>query len=134
MSSVQNHIRSLGEVAATHELYALGFGRDRLRRAFAAGEIVRVRKGWYASADLHPELQHAACVGGRLASASAARRHGLWVPGGSPTLHVQVEPRACQLRTPSDFSRRLSTSTDQSVEILWEPFDVGHSRVLVAPT
>lgn len=134
MSTLQNQIRALGEVAATHELYALGFGRERLRRALAAGEIIRVRKGWYATAALHPELRQAACVGGRLASVSAARRHGLWVPSGSTKLHVQVQPQACQLRTRSDFRRRLATNTHRGVEVLWEPFEPGPSRVLVPAT
>lgn len=131
MTVLQNHIRSLGNVAATHELYALGFGRTRLRRALARGEIIRVRKGWYACADLHPELRQAACVGGRLASTSAARLHGLWVPDDRGRLHVQVEPRACQLRARSNFRRRLMTGTDRDVHVLWEPFDDVPSRVLV---
>jgi very-short-patch-repair endonuclease len=134
MSLLQKHIHSLGDLAATHELYALGFGRARLRRAFAAGEIVRVRKGWYANTDLHPELRQAACVGGRLAAVSAARHHGLWIPDVPSRLQVQVQPQACQLRTRSDFRRRLTADAHERVDVLWEPFDAGSSRVLVAPS
>lgn len=134
MSIVQNHIHSLGDLAATHELYALGFGRAQLRRAFAAGEVVRVRKGWYSSTGLHPDLRRAACVGGRLAAVSAARHLGLWIPDAPSRLQVQVQPQACQLRTQSDFRRRLMADSDTGVEVIWEPFDAGTSRVLVTPS
>ena len=133
MTTLQNHIRFLGHVAATHELYSFGFGRARLRLALARDEIVRVRKGWYACPDLHPELRQASCVGGRLASVSAARRHGLWIPDDPDRLHVQVPPEACQLRTRSNYRRRLMAEADQRVNILWEPFEDETSRVLVGP-
>lgn len=131
MSSLQTDIRSLGELAATHELYALGYGQTRLRFAVQSGEVIRVRKGWYSCPDLAVELQRAARVGGHLACESAARHYGLWVPGQPDQLHVQVPPNACQLRSREDYRRRLSELSGRAVVVHWVADD-GDSRVLVS--
>lgn len=133
MSAIQTNIRNLGDLAATHELYARGFGRTRLRLGLSRGEIVRVRKGWYACSDLAEELKQAARVGGRLASVSAARAHGLWVPGRVGSLHVEVSPQACQLRSRTDFRLRLAADIDAAVRLHWEEHEPSGSRVLVSP-
>lgn len=125
-------IKSLGELAATHELYALGFTQARLRRASRDGEIVRVRKGWFGRPALPLALMQAARVGGRLASVSAARWYGLWVPSDDGTLHVQVPPNACQLRTREDYRHRLSESEGLPVTVHWEAPRTTASRVIVS--
>ena len=130
MRSLEADILGLGGLAATHELYALGYGQTLLRYAVHAGDIIRVRKGWYCRPDLPPELQQAARVGGRLACVSAARYHGLWVPGQPGPLHVQVSPAACQLRSRADFRRRLSDVVGHSVVVHWSEDD-SLSRLLV---
>ena len=119
MRSLESDILGLGGLAATHELYARGYGKKVLRFAVHTGAIVRVRKGWYCRPDLAVELQQAARVGGRLACVSAARYHGLWVPGQPGALHVQVPPDACQLRSRSDYRRRLSDLAGQHVVVHW---------------
>lgn len=131
MRSLEGDILGLGALAATHELYALGYGQTLLRYAVHAGDIIRVRKGWYCRPDLPAELQQAARVGGRLACVSAARYHGLWVPGHPGPLHVQVSPEACQLRSRADYRRRLSDLAGISVVVHWSE-DETPSRLLVS--
>jgi very-short-patch-repair endonuclease len=119
-------IHSLGGLAATHELYALGETRRSLRSAVALGMIWRVRKGWYAAAGTHPDLVRAARVGGRLSCVSAGAWFGWWVPERT-ALHVAVTPQSSQLRSSTDSFRRLG---DESVHVHWvdEP---GRSRLVV---
>ena len=131
MRSLETDILGLGGLAATHELYARGYGKKMLRLAVHTGAIVRVRKGWYCRPDLAVELQQAARVGGRLACVSAARHYGLWVPGRPGALHVQVPPDACQLRSRSDYRRRLSDLAGQHVVVHWIA-DATASRLLVS--
>lgn len=130
MRSLEADILGLGGLAATHELYARGYGKNLLRAAVRAGGIIRVRKGWYCRSDLAVELQQAARVGGRLACVSAARFYGLWVPGHPGALHVQVPPDACQLRSRSDYRRRLSKLAGQHAVVHWSTA-VAASRLLV---
>ncbi|MEO7005837.1 MAG: DUF559 domain-containing protein [Terrimesophilobacter sp.] len=130
MRSLEADILGLGGLAATHELYARGYGKSLLRAAVGSGGILRVRNGWYCRPDLAVELQQAARVGGRLACVSAARFYGLWVPGYPGALHVQVPPDACQLRSRSDYRRRLSELAGRHVVVHWSTA-VAPSRLLV---
>jgi very-short-patch-repair endonuclease len=77
-----------------------------LRAAVSTGELIRVRKGWYAAPGLAPEILAASRVGGAAGCVTAARLHGLWVFQGQP-LHVSVEPHTSRLRDSRDHRRRL---------------------------
>ncbi len=131
MPSLSESLRSLGEVAATHELYALGHTQAGLRIAVQRGWIIRIRKGWFCLPDLDPDLVRAWRVGGRLTGASAARHYGLWVRGQDGPLEVEVAPNACQLRSRSDSRRRLSGLSDPGVIVHWATAGPSRSRVLV---
>jgi very-short-patch-repair endonuclease len=131
MNSLQHAIRALDDLAATHELYAAGFGKERLRNAVARGEIQRVRQGWYGTPELHPLLSQAARVGGRLGCISGAALHGLWLPpnGG---LHVVVDHNDCRLRTANNMRRRL-TEHPSGVTPHWRSDRMAGSRLLLSP-
>lgn len=58
------------------------------RQAVDAGSIRRLRHGWYATGDAHPDVVRAVAAGGALASVSALAWHGIWVPSGCG-LHVR---------------------------------------------
>lgn len=131
MRPITKSLCSLGEVAATHELYALGHTQSGIRSAVQRGEIFRVRKGWFCLPDLAPDLMRAWRVGGKLAGASAARHYGLWVPGQGGPLEVEVVPNACQLRSPSDNRKRLSCLDGPDVVVHWALASRSRSRVLV---
>ena len=127
--SLRIDIHQLGGLAATHELLRRGHGQTRLRLAVARGEVIRVRKGWYALPELPEPYARAARVGGRLTCVSAAVVNGLWVPAHSPALHVAVPPNACQLRTPGNYRKRLGAS--EPVVVHWD--DRPETRLQVDP-
>jgi very-short-patch-repair endonuclease len=131
MNSLLHTIRGLDSLAATHELYAAGFGREQLRSAVARGDIQRVRQGWYSTPDLHPLLSQAACVGGRLGCVSGAALHGLWLPP-SEGLHVVVEHNDCRLRTAKNMRQRL-TEHPSGVTAHWHRDRMAGSRLLLDP-
>ena len=68
-------------------LHAFGIGRTGIEHALAAGEIQRIRQGWYANPWLPPDQARAARIGGQLACGSAAETLGLWTPR-VPAFHV----------------------------------------------
>ncbi|HEY0259282.1 MAG TPA: DUF559 domain-containing protein [Lacisediminihabitans sp.] len=130
--SLHSDIRSLGGLAATHELLARGHGRTVLRLAIRRGDVLRIRKGWYALPDVPQALQRAARVGGRLTCVSAARELGLWIPNGPNRLHVAVSGNSCQLRAPEDHRKRLSDTGADDVLIHWNDDGSGGSRYQVS--
>jgi very-short-patch-repair endonuclease len=131
MNSLARTIRERGRLAATHELHAAGFGRQALRNAVARGDVQRVRQGWYSTPDVHPQLLHAARVGGRLGCISGAALHGLWLPPHE-NLHVIVEHNDCRLRTAKDMRQRL-TEYPHDVTTHWHLDTAAGSRLLMDP-
>ena len=79
MSRLLAHIRRRGGAAATHELHRIGATREQLRLAVRAGEIRRIRQGWYIDPDTPERVADALRVGGRATCATAAELHQLWV-------------------------------------------------------
>ncbi|QLQ16857.1 MAG: type IV toxin-antitoxin system AbiEi family antitoxin domain-containing protein [Micropruina sp.] len=67
-----------------------GVDTRQLRRLLAAGTLVRVRRGWYATPHAHAGAVRAVACGGCLSSVSALRWYGVWVPE-TPGLHVRAE-------------------------------------------
>ena len=49
-------IRRRGGLAATHELRADGITRTDIDAQLRSGRIIRVRQGWYARREIHPEM------------------------------------------------------------------------------
>lgn len=83
------------DIATLSDLRGRGIRDAEIRTALRRGDLIRVRPGVVARPDAHPDILVAARLGGRLAGASAARRHGLWVPPGV-RLCVEV-PRGVHL-------------------------------------
>ena len=103
-------------VATTRELASIGMAPRQAQRLAERGELDRLRPGIYAAPDAHPEVAAAARVGGRLAGASAAALHGLWVPV-ERRLVVEVGRRA-ELRDPLTGIRPLDRG-DPAIRVLW---------------
>lgn len=83
----------------TRELRLIGIHTRRTReRAMRFGKIYRVRRGWYATPDAHPDLVTAVRHYGALTSLSACKIYGLWTP---PTTDIFVAV--------PDFVRRSRT-------------------------
>ena len=119
MGSISKSVRTHGGIAATHELLADGHTPSGIFAAVRSGDIIRVRKGWYANSHLDDDVLRAWRVGGQLACVSAARHHRLWVPETSDQLHISVSPVATQLRRPTDAKKRLSEIAADDVHIHW---------------
>ena len=86
---VVTSIRLLGRVARTEALVGHGISPDRIERAAREGRIERLRRGWYATDDAHPDVVAAVRVGGALTCASALSALGVWTMP-DPRLHVRV--------------------------------------------
>lgn len=126
MADIAALVQGFGGVAHKQQLVRHG-ARDReLTRAVRAGEVYRIRQGWYTTrADDDPGVR-AIRVGGRLTGISAIVAAGGWVLGKYP-LHVAVPRNASRLRHPGDRTRRLYLQS-QNVVVHWvetDPSDRG---------
>lgn len=78
-----------------------GVSETDLAVATRQGTLIRVRRGWYATADAAHDVIRAVRVGGALTAASTCRLHDLWLLD-DPLLHVRVPATASRLRSPDD--------------------------------
>lgn len=131
MFSMTETIHSKGGLAATHELLAAGFGKRALASAVHRDIIIRVRQGWYCTPDVHPALQEAVRVGGRLGCISAGALHGMWTPPDEH-LHVSLDHNDCRLRSPLDMRRRLPRGAS-NVTTHWNTRSRTGTRLLLDP-
>lgn len=114
MHPVAQSVSRRGNLAATHELHADGHPRAEIAHAVRTRAVFRVRQGWYVLPEVHPQLQEAARVGGRVTCLTGLRLHGAWTHPDA-RLHVAVPSNACRLRTRRDSRLRLESSTDSAV-------------------
>ena len=97
MVDVQILVDSFGGFAHKNQLVVRG-ARDRdLTRAVRAGEVSRVRRGWYTTRQLDTPAARAVRIGGRLTGLSAIAEWGGWVLS-APILHVSVPDNSARLR------------------------------------
>jgi very-short-patch-repair endonuclease len=125
---IADDIRSLGGLAATHELLARGWTSYSLSYLARHGRVIRVRQGWYANVGTDPLLLQAWRVGGRLTCITGARGLGLWTRDDG-RLHVAVPAHHARLRRTDDSRARLQ-STD-AVVVHWRDAVAG-SRYFVS--
>jgi len=132
MLLIQRDIQSLGGIASTAELLRRGHSAEMIWIWSRYGTIVRVRKGWYANADVSDDVLRAVRIGGRLACVSAAAHHGLIDPSFS-SLHVSVGRHSSRLRTATDAKIQLAEHPDPSVVIHWTRLPLDGGRQAVSP-
>lgn len=77
-------------VYSTAQLKAGGATDAKIRRAVAAGDLVRLRPGWYARRLADPEVVAAVRAGGVLGCVSALRHRRVWVAPGHDAVHVRT--------------------------------------------
>lgn len=116
--NIDDDIRGLGGLAATHELLRRGWSAYALARAVHLGRILRVRQGWYALPETPVDSQRAVRVGGRLTCASAAYELGMWEQPPA-RLHVNVRRNASRLRNSFVKEKRLTEHPDAGVIVHW---------------
>lgn len=78
-----------------------GLPESSLAVAVRHGHLIRVRRGWYATADAPRDVVRAVRVGGTLTAASVCRLHDLWLLDDA-LLHVRVPATASRLRSPDE--------------------------------
>lgn len=130
MHSVSHSVTRRGGLAATHELHSDGWGRGAIRTAVRAGDVIRVRQGWYASRGIPPLVLSAVRVGGRLTCTTALSVHGCWELGDA-RLHVTVDPSASRLRLPHDKRARLADQP-AGVRVHWRA-STAEERLVLPP-
>jgi very-short-patch-repair endonuclease len=122
MASVVATLEAAGGIASVDDFRMRGFGRGAVRAAFSAGQILRVRRGWYALAPTRPGAPsdarvRAARVGGLLGCIDGAAARGLWRPP-DPSIHVSLFDHARHLKDPSDG--RPITGSGDGVVVHWD--------------
>lgn len=105
-SHVVTMIRSLGGAVPVAALDRAGCSRKDISISVAQGQLVHVRRGWYALPETPRDVVRAVRVGGSLTAASVARLDQLWLLD-DPLLHVRVPATASRLRSPDDASTPL---------------------------
>ncbi|NQX05658.1 type IV toxin-antitoxin system AbiEi family antitoxin domain-containing protein [Rathayibacter sp. VKM Ac-2856] len=89
MTDLGSLLAAGGGFAPASALRAAGIDRTTLERALSAGDVVRVRRGWYALAGV-PEIELAAVrAGGVLTCVSLLHALGLWTTE-RPGLHITL--------------------------------------------
>ncbi|RKR73208.1 type IV toxin-antitoxin system AbiEi family antitoxin domain-containing protein [Frondihabitans australicus] len=92
-ASAVNAVRLAGGIGTSAQLVTAGVTPYATRQAVEIGDLVRVRRGFYAVPDASPRALLAVRSGGRLAGLSAAESFGLW-GGWSTPLHLCVSGHA----------------------------------------
>ncbi len=105
----------LGGLASRRELEINGVISGSVDIAADYRRIMRVRQGWYARPDEHPEVLRAWRVGGRLTCVSALAFYAGMT--GTPVLHVEVPAGSAKLRDPDRPRSRLDR--DSPVVVHW---------------
>lgn len=125
----------LGEPVVTRmQLRRLGVAAQTLTDAVRTGNLVRVRRGYYASPGTDPLLLHAVRIGGRLGCIAAAQRLGIWAENPQ-FAHVAMRHEASRMRSPRDRSQPLSPQNVDGCELHWWPLpEVPHPNVHTVTT
>lgn len=113
MRQITAVLRQSGGIANLSALVSAGASERSVQRAAASGEILRVRRGWYALASADSDIVSAVRVGGRLACISACRKYGIWTPPDAAT-HVAVTAQSRNHKAPDD-ANRVRTPADGTV-------------------
>ena len=96
---IGNILRARGGIARTSSLLAAGLTRAELARSERTGAVRRIRRGWYATADVPPEVVRAVRCGGRVGCTTALHLQGVWTIRDA-RVHVSVDSHGRARPTP----------------------------------
>jgi very-short-patch-repair endonuclease len=120
VNSINETLREHHGVAHRSHFLTTGETGYSIGKARHCGEIVRVRRAWYAEPNANPDVVLAVRVGGALSCRSALALAGVWV-ADDPAVHVGVAQNASRLR--SAGSAKVSFADDPSgATIHWTPW------------
>ncbi|MCP2176777.1 Very-short-patch-repair endonuclease [Williamsia maris] len=77
-----------------------GHTQAQVRSAVTKGDLIRLRRGWYATRFADPSVAAAVARGGVLSCLSALRLHGVWVPEHDTNIHVRANSENRRLPGP----------------------------------
>jgi len=92
--------RDLDQIVSRRGLLAFGMTHHSIARAVERGELLRLRRGWYATAAAPSDAVRAVQLGGVATSLSAASLLNIWTPPDN-TLHVAMPPKGSRRRVPT---------------------------------
>lgn len=95
----------MDDTRTRQQLLAQGLTVYAIAAAVRRGDLIRVRRGHYATPELDTSTIRAVRVGGRLACVSELRARGVWVLDDTH-VHVHVAANASRLRDPDERRRR----------------------------
>jgi very-short-patch-repair endonuclease len=108
-------------VMTADQLRRRGVRRSEVERALLSGDLLRVRRGWYATAAADPSIVAAVRAGGRLTCVSLLGRCGVWVMDDA-TVHVRV-PKGRSVQRRPDIRLHWTQEPLALEEVLDAPDD-----------
>lgn len=100
------HVQVRTGVRSSQSLSEAGIGTRQRRRLIAAGELVRLTRGWYAETGHLQAAASAVRLGGRLTCVSALELANVWLPM-RPSLHMRVRAGAANPASTGVVAHRL---------------------------
>ncbi|MEP6481658.1 MAG: DUF559 domain-containing protein [Rhodoglobus sp.] len=130
MPSILETLRANDGVAHRAQLLAAGATPYAIGAARHSGEILRVRRAWYAEPNADPDVVKAVRVGGTVSCRSALARAGVWVVDDAK-VHLSVPRNAARLR--SAGSARVTFARDPAGATVHWSQSAGEVRRSVDP-
>lgn len=106
----------------TRDLYADGFTQHAIRRAVAAGQLLRVRRGLYVRYDCPDGCREAASLGGRLDCLSALQAFGVFVLENT-VLHIQITPGTSRIPHSPTAVRHWRSTDAEPRDVIVSPVE-----------
>ncbi|MGG7509572.1 DUF559 domain-containing protein [Plantibacter sp. YIM 135249] len=119
MLTLADHIMQLGGVATRRQLLHRGFTGYQMTAAVRTGLIIRVRQGYYCTAETDVAKRVAVFIGGSVGCVTAAASYGLWA-GNDTRVHVTVPDDATRLR-PKKPAFRAADEVPPGIVLHWSP-------------
>ncbi len=121
----QHKTAEQGGIASVADLHAMGLTDVDIRMFAGYGSLVRVRRGWYATPDTHPDVVEACRLGGRLACRSALELNGEAHDDDSDDDRLHIEG-------PANSVSRLAPDERDRVRVHWARRPSSGSRGVVS--
>lgn len=122
----------MSSVAHRTDILERGVTAHELGRARHSGELLRIRRAWYAVPEAPSPIVRAVRVGGALTGPSAAQHRGLWTVDDG-RLHVSVARNASRLRSERTRFLDLSADMESRVCVHWRKSPGANRQIICTP-
>ncbi len=120
MTHVHGHMVTPIRIYTRGELLNDGFTSAQLTHAVRTRELIRARRGLYATPDTPDAVVKAVRIGGRLACVAALATAGIWVRD-SRAIHIHLAREKSRPRSPQDQFVPLTKNNRGGCELHWRP-------------